>query len=374
MRIKVTKILYILLILAFIKFPFFSQFFLRFFKIGIAGISLLYIIHYKYVNMKKQFPILIFCGVILFSSFASYHLGIQFIFALLYAVMIYELFVFTDHWINIYGAINYFQIMFFLFFVLCLFNDIFLILNINFETYLLGNKFAVAYYHLLLVMSLAGMLVEEQKDSLKLWMENIIVFVFVIFSVFISLLVDTNTGMIGILIFAILYFLPNFIKRILANSVISCIVLYLLSGTILLWDYILSIDIVQEIIVEVLHRSLSLTGRLGIYKILYGLYIQRPLIGWGYETNIVQESFYGNAQNGIVHLAIQYGVIGVICFTFLIFWILKQNDSSRKAMTVVVSAMYAFFVMSTVEIVFSNIFFIVLAILFAFANKERKDT
>lgn len=373
MRIKVTKILYILVILAFIKFPFFSQVFLRFFKIGVAGISLLYIVYYKYVNTKKQFPILIFCCVILFSSLMSYHFSIQFMFAILYAVMIYELFIFTDRWINIYGASNYFQIMFFLFLVLCLFNDIFLIMNINFETYILGNKFAVAYYHLLLVMFLAAMLVEKQKEYLKLWIENIIVFVFIAFSVFISLLVDTSTGMIGILIFAVLYFLPNFIRRMLANPVISCIVLYLLSGTILLWDYILSLDIVKNIIVTILHRSLSLTGRLAIYRVLYGLFVQRPLTGWGYETSIVQESLYGNAQNGIVHLAIQYGVIGVICFTFLIFWILKKNDSSHKTTTVVVSAMYSFFVMSTVEIVFSNIFFIVMAILFAFANKERKS-
>ena len=362
-----------LVILSFVKFPFFSQIFLRFFKIGVAGVSLLYIIHFKYLNTKKQYPIIAFCGAILFSSFASYHLGVQSTYSVLYALMIYELFVFTDRWINLYGAKNYFQIMFFFFLVLCLCNDVFLILNINFDSYMLGNKFGVAYYHLLLLMFMAAMIVEKERRYLNLLLGNIILFIFVIFAVLISLLVDTNTGLIGILVFSLLYFLPNFVRKILANPVVSCIVMYLLSGTILFWDYILSLNIVKNIIVTVLHRSLSLTGRLGIYRVLYGLFRQRPLTGWGYETNIVQESIYGNAQNGIVHLAIQYGVIGVICFTFLIFWIMKKNDSSYRTMTIVTATMYSFFVMSTVEIVFSNIFFIVMAILYAFADKEKKD-
>ncbi|HBI61974.1 MAG TPA: hypothetical protein DDY31_12315 [Lachnospiraceae bacterium] len=372
MNVKITKLLYIAIILTFVKFPFVPPVIVRLCKAVVAGGAFLYLIQRGEIHIKGQFPILIFCCSILVSSLLAYRLTVNFAFSLVYALMIYELFVLTDRWIALYGAKNYFQVMFCLFLALCLLNDTVLLFDVGATTYMLGNKFGVAYYHLLLLTYLAALLWERKKDKGKLQLENIVMLVFALLSVFISKIVDTNTGMIGILIFILLYLLPDVVKKTLCNPVVTCFALYALSATILFWDYILSIDFIKNTIVNLLHRSLSLTGRLGIYRILYGLFQQRPLVGWGYESNIVAQELYGNAQNGIVHLAIQYGVIGVLCFTFLIFMIMKRSDESYRERMVMVAAMYSFFVMATVEIVFSNIFFVVMAVLFAFDNRNQK--
>ncbi|MCM1535266.1 MAG: O-antigen ligase family protein [Clostridium sp.] len=311
------------------------------------------------------------------SGYMSYRLGIRFFYSLVYAVGIYEMVVLTDIWINTYGAYNYFRTICSLVLILCLINDAVLFTKISVtedaldNNYILGGKFPVAYYHLLLLMFFAAMIKERDKGRGKQF-NNLIFWVLVVFSAVITIVVDTKTGLVGILFFAALYLICGVVKKLLVNPVVTCIALYAFSATIFFWDYILSFEIVQNIIVTILHRSLSLTGRRGIYRILYEVFKQRPLLGWGYESMIVGETLYGNAQNGVVHLAIQYGIIGVICFTLFVFWTMKRCGDSHASKMVIVCAMYSFFVMGTVEIVFSNLFFIIMAIMAAFATDNKE--
>lgn len=367
MKIKASKILLLFVLLSFIKFPFVPHFLLQGFKLSILTLTMIYIYPKSQSLLKMNKIVLIWIIAIMISSFFGYGFTINFVYGIVYGCLIWEIFILTEYWIDLYGTTNYVKWITGYLCVLCLFNDVCLFIGNNFETYVLGSKFSVAYYHILLLIYLA-MLFEQpmfRNVAIVSLYSKIAFAVVTIYCIYIIKVVDTSTGLVGITAFVIIYLIPAKIKKIFANPLVAIASMLGLSGTVFAWDYILSFDVVQHFIVDVLHRSITMTGRTRIYKILYSIFIQKPILGWGYESEIVRDSLYGNAQNGVVHLLIQYGIIGVILFVVLIFSVFKIAQCKYKEEDILIAGVYSFFVMATVEIVFSNLFFVLLAMLFA---------
>lgn len=373
MRMQISKALVIGILLSFVRFPFMPQAALRIFKLVVVVSAMAYILYLKGAKSASIRFIILYALSVVLSSFLGYGWGNQFAFGVVYGLLLIELFILTGYWVKTFGIRDLKAKVFLYLSALCLLNDLLLFLNIKFDTYTVGNKFGVAYYHLLLLAFFSMVMERDSYSSGYKLIKNISVAVLGAYCVYIARLVDTNTGLVGIIVFMALYYLPDWFKRIMANPKAALITMYGLSATILVWDWILGFKIVQDIIVNVMHRTLTLTGRLRIYRILYPIFMRHPLFGWGYETEIVRENLYGNAQNGVVHLAIQYGVIGVIVFTFLVYDVFKHIRFYHREEYVIIAALYAFFVMATVEIVFSKTFFILLALCYALGSADEKN-
>lgn len=228
--------------------------------------------------------------------------------------------------------------------------------------YLLGNKFAVGYIHMLLLGLYSTLLVKKKGYLRYNWGIFWLIFAE---SIIVIYQADTMTGMLGLVVTVLLSVLiPKTITRKLSSGVLCVAILVGINAIFFGTGMMLENEFVRFFITEVLGRSLNLTGRTMIYDEL-GLIIQMsPYVGWGYGSSaVVQAVGYGNAQNGIMELLVTYGVIGTVGFLLVLLALLpswkSQNHAEAKGL---VATLYGMFLASLVEISFGIIFYLILSL------------
>ncbi len=227
--------------------------------------------------------------------------------------------------------------------------------------YLIGTKFTVSYTHMVLLVTYLVYIRATAKEF------NRMLFGFIsLVSIMITILVDCNTGTIGLLILLFLLFLQTQ-NRLFFYGKISYIIT-LFAGVIFITSYtiILSMPIVKIFISDVLKRDITLTGRTDIYGRLFYVILLKPLLGYGYGNNgrISYMFFqYANTQNGLMEWIIQIGILGVIpMIVFFVYVIsLVGKTDVKKKVYPVFALIITYNCLATVEITISltYIFFII---------------
>lgn len=172
--------------------------------------------------------------------------------------------------------------------------------------YLIGNKFIVSYAHCL-VLGIAYTLLESKRRVIMLFAGVV--------SAFFSYWVGCTTGALMCVTMAVLLLLPEKMLACISNPFAIGIVL--LAINVLIWS---PIDIFgsqwfKDILVNVFHKAPTLTGREQLYNVTLSLVADKPLLGYGYLTDIYREVIgYGNAQNGVFHIVTQSGIIGALLY------------------------------------------------------------
>lgn len=295
----------------------------------------------------------------------------------LYFVQFMSLFIYTSAISNKYGidkCINYF---YYASLLLMIAMDISVLAGIDLDsthyqnliTYLFGNKFMVSYLH----MQSFG-LYALKKFRKKAKSDKIKFLIFGIAGILICDYVDCSTGIIGNVIILLLLLLPigNKLKNIMSKSsfVISSFIvlnILLLSGQILLQN-----DLVKYIIEEVLHESLTLTGRTRIYEIVKDIIIKKPLLGYGYNSDIITVILgYGNAQNGIMQFLLDCGIIGTSAF-FAVLYNYVKGIKDINLNWPIFCLLYSFLICSLVEVCLKFNFFIIIALFMAISMSEKE--
>lgn len=69
-----------------------------------------------------------------------------------------------------------------------------------------------------------------------------------------------------------------------------------------------------------------MNARVRIYSILMNIINKKYWWGYGYNTLIVKEQLYSNAQNGLLHIMVQFGVIGVVALVFMCFMVTRNRN------------------------------------------------
>ena len=71
---------------------------------------------------------------------------------------------------------------------------------------------------------------------------------------------------------------------------------------------------------QVLGKGASYKGRLIIYEKITRIIEQKPWFGYGYMSDIVNQVVtFGNAQNGLLDMIVQYGIVGLICWGIFVY-------------------------------------------------------
>lgn len=231
-------------------------------------------------------------------------------------------------------------------------------------TCLLGNKFVVAYAHI----SLLFILVTLDK---KLKYAKYRIAAYGIITVLICLYVDCMTAALATSIFLILIFLPKHIKPLLSSPIVFSVAFFLGAFLLILFNNILNFGPIRFLIVDILHRDLTLTGRMEIYYFIFKLLPSHKWFGYGYGTNIVEATsiWYANAQNAFWDFAICYGFITVaILFLYLIVVIYKCNKTQAlfgisKYTYGCTCMLYIYIFMGLGEIVYNKYFIFYAALL-----------
>lgn len=193
--------------------------------------------------------------------------------------------------------------------------------------------------------------------------------------------VDCNTTLLACWVFVILYFLPEHLKMV-ASKPIVFIVIFFLSGFLLLsFSSILTWGPVKHLIVDVLHRDATLTGRMQVYSYIYRIVFQKKWLGYGYETNIVLSTskWYANAQNALWDFIICYGFITATVLTVYmmmsVFRYFKYNKKEiKKSSWIIFSMLYVYIFMGIGEITYNKQFFFFIAVLWACCSVKSNNT
>lgn len=245
-------------------------------------------------------------------------------------------------------------------------------------TCLIGNKFSVAYAHLMLFFLLVLL---ENREKLRTKKIAVYTFIMTVLCIFI----DCMTVMLGAWIFAIMYFLIPSLKKIFSNFIIFTGCFFCSAFLLILFENILSLDIVKNFIIGVLHRDPTLTGRMQIYPYIFQAFPSHKWLGYGYGISIIEtmSTWYSNAQNAFWDFVLRYGLIAVIVLLLLLVIVVIKNESVQKKvgyrpnLWASLSMIYVYLFMGIGEIVYNKQFFFYIAILNSFilyySMKKNKE-
>lgn len=191
--------------------------------------------------------------------------------------------------------------------------------------------------------------------------------------------IECATG-IACLLFTAVGFL---IKRVLVKIRPWMLVAGVLGITLLmvLTNVIFKNNIVQQFVTNVLNRSSLLTGRVDIYQNFLQIIEGNIWFGAGYSNTVVSDNTvkgYLNAQNGLLDIVTQTGVIGLLIFIAMIykFWKIGYTYFNLVENKIVIIFVLGFFFCSFAEVSFNYYFFLLFVLLIgnnssAISNKSR---
>ena len=195
--------------------------------------------------------------------------------------------------------------------------------------YFFGSKFSTSY---LFVVVVGLAYVKYYSDKLKDINRKIYIAFLIALELFISYWVGCSTTLVGgiFLILAVL-FSGKYVKKLqkIVSAPIVAICSFIVPGFIAMnLSVVMMIPQIRNIVINVLHKSEGLTGRAYIYNNLMKIYLQKPFLGYGYNSEIVQRTTrVGNAQNGLFQVMIDFGICGVLAVIILIF---KAFNASKN--------------------------------------------
>lgn len=264
--------------------------------------------------------------------------------------------------------------------LLIVFNDALMILNPSqyygrndsfyIGTFLLGNKFNVAYTHFFFLLF-------ELLFLNKKRIHRVTTLILISIITAICAYVKCSSMIVGLIFLAMLILLPNKIRKIASGR--FTMILYGASALFVpLFSYITQIGFVRNLVVNVLHKDLTFTGRANIYIILYGLIRKRFLFGYGYASTIIEKTTfngyvgYGNAQNAFFDIFINYGLIGIILYTLLLYTVVSKFKSDIKYYDqrywILISSLFVIILIGTVEITYRELFILNIIMINAYRN------
>lgn len=380
----------------------------------IVGIMLFHstIVNYYYVTNYKLFSILF--GIVVFLYIST---KIKCIFISKYNKLNYSIIVFSilaiisslmNSFYNIDGTLffilKFINLFFFfeyanernktkevakLYFFLLLFYNLvtlYMITNIPYLAYshnynypFYSSKFTLSYSSMVMCSLFYFVYNKEVKKYAVFKLFGLLLLSISIYSIN---LVGCMTGVIGMILFIFLLAFPfQKLKSFMANtkSVFSIIILssFML---ILFYDVLIKIPIIENLIVNVLDKSLTLSGRSVVYeKILdYILSLKGLTFGYAYDgvvrvfKNImyISYNYYAlNAQNALFEIWMYFGLIGTIIFLLIVAKIYEGNNKNLAYFHSVIIIAFILIFLGMVEITYSFPLFLALAII----NVEKKN-
>lgn len=370
-RIKVKKSTIDLILLCIIIYEF--SFLPHFVYIGVKYVVLAYLlVTYlkKIPNVEPIiFPLLLYGGVICYSTITNKAAINQVVAGFVYSIQILLIFLVVSVYTKRYGIDMLLHNLFCIFFLFAICSDILMLfVPYNFENpaeeYLIGSKFAISYLHVFLSI----LYFYEQTNKHKKVIKPLL---FLLFAFAICMKVNCTTGMVMCVIVVILFYLPDWLKGKLELPLSIFAILAALNILIFGSISILETGFVQHIVTDILNKTYTFRGRLIIYSKIFDIIKEKMLFGYGYYSSIVDRVVsFGNAQNGVLKIIIDSGIVGLIGFCGVVLQSLRLKDrhACRSIeLWPVYCFCYAMVFASTVEINLTNmLFYFSIGIIFSY--------
>ncbi len=252
-------------------------------------------------------------------------------------------------------------------------SDVLILLNGGIGTfddlYFVGNKFLVSYDNLIFICFAWYLFFFKNKKINLIFFE-----ILAVFSAIISSMTQCSTGVVGSVCLLIMLLGKRRIKRFIQNPKVI-IALFVICFLFVFWyPFLLALEPVKWLIVDVLGEDLTLTSRTNIFLNLPRIVKQSPLFGYGYGSTAEIMRFYTgctDTQNGLWEIIVSNGIIGGILYTVICFYLLCSRNNIKSENT------YPFICYSIIMIILSSIeitygiLFIVMLVISHFINCKQ---
>ena len=144
-------------------------------------------------------------------------------------------------------------------------------------------------------------------------------------------------------------------------------------------DSIVHIPFVEYVVEDVLGRDTTITGRINIYEMYVNNMKDHWLSGFGYGNgNEAAVTLFGyeNVQNALLQWTLQVGIpatLGLVAVMYQVFnQINRKNSKNMDKILPLVSLIYTYILLGTVETTFNMAFILWLALIFMLVNEKKR--
>lgn len=371
--LKFSTLLLSIMCLTLIASPYISQRVNNIIKLSLVGIVLIGLILQK--TIKRAFArIISICVLFIVMCFCTYHamgFGSRFMNAVVtggtYFIFYYTISNYAiKYGIEYVGKIIKSNLMTYMIIL-----DIFVIVTcgkglggLDEAVYLIGNKFMVSYIHMFM---LAFINLENKSKRTSLYLIKI--FAFFVYSCVICLISDTTTGIVGlifVLVVSIASIKSQIILDIMRRPIVMIIFFLGINAAFLLTDGLINNSTISAFFYSRSHTNTMLSGRLVMYKISMDAISKNPIWGYGINCELISDTLgFGNPQNGILKMLLDYGIVGTVFFCLTLYTTFKNaiGDCFIKIKNDCIIFIYAMMICSLVEINLAGIFMLTCALL-----------
>lgn len=205
----------------------------------------------------------------------------------------------------------------------------------------------------------------KKKRYVSMWLISLIT----------ALKIWSATCLIGLVMYIIILFSKT-IRKILGKLTIRKIMISFIVIFVLIY-YMKIQNLFSIILVSILGKDLTLTGRIGLWSTALEMIKEKWIAGWGNKNSgaiILRDYYYWYAHNIVLDILLEGGVITLISFIALLGTLAKQirgqlSDSKVKICLIV---MIIFMILNITESYFSSIYFYIPMILMAQIATNQK--
>lgn len=234
--------------------------------------------------------------------------------------------------------------------------------------YFAGNKFRTCYYFIFLLCIVQIKYYSLLNSKLRYKLCYVLLSISVII---LAKYIQCSTAMVAMCFVTVSVFIPNQIQKILKKPTIVLISLGIAAVLLLVTNIISESYYINYVVTELLGEDIGLTGRFRIYSYLFSVVQKSWLFGYGYGNYAVGSVVgYGNAQNSVIQLLIDYGIIGVLGFFILVAYCFKRGRTFEYKWGYYVY-IYTMLICSMIEICFNYNFY---TMLFLICLEQNGDT
>lgn len=335
------------------------------------AIAYLLLAHCKECKKMPEivFAIMIYGGITFIATLAYQDALNRYVAAFIYMLHILTIYVTIVSFIQLRGVDALIKCLTKVLFVFAFMTDILMLfINYNFsspsENYLIGNKFAVSYLHCFIIALLFWGYNERKQLIFR-----IARMIFWLFSIIICMRVTCTTGILICMFMGAMTYLsiPLKIKEMISFPKVVIGITAVMNVLVLGSSSLLTNPYIASFISDVLGKSYTWIGRLHIYAMIFDVIKVHPWIGYGYFSNIIEEILgFGNAQNGVLKIIVDSGIIGLIGYTLLVNNSLKKRENISTKRWSMIVFIYCMIIASIAEINLTDyLFFLTTAIVYS---------
>lgn len=325
-------------------------------------------------NDKILAAILLYGGITFIATLLYQDAFNRLISSFVYMVHILTIYVTITSFVRCHGVKQLIELLIKILLVLVCMTDIaMLFISYNFsspsEIYLIGDKFAVSYLHCFITGLLFCINIENKRKNLFFILIRIS---FLIFSILICRKVTCTTGILICILMGLLscFPIPLSFKKLLSSPKIIILIIMLINLLVLGSESLLTNPFIANFISNVLGKSTTWIGRLRIYAMIFDVIKIHPWIGYGYYSDIIEDILgFGNAQNGVLKIVIDSGILGLIGYAILLYESLNKKVSKKYWSLIVF--IYCMIIASIAEINLTDyLVFLTISIVYSFGKFE----